>query len=274
MTPLGNFRITSRAPIYYKTPAEIRIMREAGRIVARALQAMREAIRPGISTYDLDRIAARVIEQHRAIPAFLGYPYGSPNPFPATVTACINNELVHGIPSKKRVLQEGDIVTLDTGAIHQGFVGDAAFTAGVGQISDEARRLLEVTEAALYEGIRASLVGNATSDVSRTVQRYVERQGYSVVREYTGHGVGRTMHEEPQVPNWWPDRRQRIKGWKSVPLKPGMTFAIEPMVNVGRPETQVLEDQWTVVTADGSLCAHFEHTIAVTDGEPLILTLL
>ena len=260
--------------IYTKNPDELSIMREAGRIVARCHEAMREAIRPGISTWELDQIAARVIAQHDSIAAFMNYPNsqkGAPD-FPATITVCINSELVHGIPSKERILEEGDIVSLDVGAIYKGYVGDAAFTAGVGNISKDAQRLLEVTEASLYEGIKHALAKNTTRDISRSVQRFVEKKGYSVVKEYTGHGVGRNMHEPPQIPNWWPKRRAR--NFNPVPLRPGMTFALEPMVNIGRPDTYVLDDQWTVVTTDGSLCAHFEHTIAVTEGEPLILTLL
>jgi len=261
--------------VQIKTPDEILIMREAGRIVARCHQAMREAVRPGVTTAELDRIAETVIRDHGATPVFLNYPNNKPSaiPFPATITASINNELVHGIPSSKRILKEGDIISLDCGCTYQGFVGDAAFSMGVGEIAPTVQRLLDVTEQALYVGIKASVLGNETCDVSLAVQHFVESHGYSVVREYTGHGVGRTMHEEPQVPNWWP-RHARQRGWNSVPLKVGMTYAIEPMVNAGRPETKELDDQWTVVTRDGSLCAHFEHTIAITDGEPMILTLL
>jgi len=258
-----------------KSPEELMIMREAGRITALALQAVREAIRPGVSTKELDQIAADVIRRHNAKAAFLGYPPGSPHPFPATITTSINEELVHGIPSPKRILREGDIISVDCGAVYKGFVGDAAFTMGVGHISDAARKLLEVTETALAVGIDISCVGNETSTISKAIQEYVESQGYSVVREYTGHGVGRSMHEEPQVPNWWPSGRQRVRGWRSIRLEAGITFALEPMVNIGRPETKVLDDHWTVVTQDGSLCAHFEHTIAITPkGPPLILTAL
>ncbi|HVU12381.1 MAG TPA: type I methionyl aminopeptidase [Phototrophicaceae bacterium] len=261
--------------IHLKTPDEIAIMREAGRIVAQAHQAMREAVRPGVTTAELDRIAETVIRDHHAVPSFLNYPNNKPGApaYPATINASINNELVHGIPSAQRFLKEGDIISLDVGCIYEGFVGDGAFTMGVGQISPAVQRLLDVTEQSLMIGIKASVVGNETSDVSLAVQRFVESHGYSVVREYTGHGVGREMHEDPQVPNWWP-RHARQRGWKSYPLKPGMVYAIEPMVNAGRPETRELDDGWTVVTRDGSLCAHFEHTIAVTDGEPLILTVL
>jgi methionyl aminopeptidase len=258
--------------LHIKTAEEIAIMREAGRIVARALQAMRECVRPGITTAELDKLAETVIRDHGAVPAFLNYPKkDSPN-YPGSINASINNELVHGLPSPKRFLKEGDIISLDTGVVYKGYVGDAAFTMGVGEIPPSVQRLLDVTEQALYVGINASKMPNQTSDVSRAIQAFVERQGYSVVREYTGHGVGKTMHEEPQVPNWWP-RGARQRGWTSYKLQPGMTYAIEPMVNVGRPETRELDDKWTVVTRDGSLCAHFEHTIAITEGDPVILTL-
>jgi methionyl aminopeptidase len=233
---------------------------------------MKEAVRPGITTGELDQIAETVLRDHGAIPSFLNYPkQNSPN-FPASICASINEELVHGIPSMKRVLKEGDIISIDVGCIHEGFVGDLAYTYPVGEIAPSVQRLLDVTEKALYVGIRASAPPNETKDVSMAIQDFVERQGYSVVREYTGHGVGRKMHEDPQIPNWWP-RKSRQRGWTSVPLQPGMTYALEPMVNAGRPETRELDDKWTVVTRDRSLCAHFEHTIAITEGEPIILTL-
>lgn len=260
--------------VYLKTPDEIAVMREAGRIVARAHQAMREAVRPGVSTAELDKIAETVIRDHGAVPAFLNYPKpGAPN-FPATITASINDELVHGIPSPTRILREGDIISLDTGCHYQGFVGDAAVTLPVGEVSPSVRRLLDVTEQALHVGIQASVLPNDIRGVALAVQNFVERQGYSVAREYTGHGVGRAMHEEPQVPNWWPRgaKAQRL-GWQNTRLQPGMTYAIEPMVIVGRNTLREQRDGWTVVTTDCSLCAHFEHTIAITDGQPVILTL-
>lgn len=259
--------------VYLKSQEEIAIMREAGRIVAQAHEAMRAAIRPGVSTQALDQIAETVIRDHGAVPAFLGYPKHKSPDFPATITASINNELVHGIPSKDRILREGDIISLDVGCHHEGFVGDAAYTWPVGEVAPSVKRLLEVTEQALYEAIAASVLPNHISDVARSVQTFVERHGYSVAREYTGHGVGRKMHEEPQVPNWWP-RGRRVPAGYDVPLSVGMVYAIEPMVIAGRPETRELDDKWTVVTRDGSLCAHFEHTIAVTEGEAVILTLL
>lgn len=258
-------------PPHIKTPEEIAIMREAGRIVARAHQAMRQAVRPGVTTGELNKIAETVLRDHGATPAFLGYPKpDSPN-FPASICASVNNELVHGIPGP-RVLREGDIISIDIGSVYKGFVGDSAWTYPVGQIKPSVQRLLDVTEQALFVGIKASVLPNETRDVAMAIQNFVERQGYSVVREYTGHGVGRQMHEEPQVPNWWPNKR-RQRGWVSYRLQAGMTYALEPMVNVGRPDTRELNDKWTVVTADGSLCAHFEHTLAITEGEPVILTL-
>lgn len=255
-----------------KTADEIAIMREAGRIVARAHQAMREAVRPGVTTLELDRIAETVLRDHGAVPAFLNYPKPNSPDYPATINASINSELVHGIPSGSRFLKEGDIISLDVGAIYQGFVGDAAFTMGVGEIKPAVQRLLDVTEQSLYVGIRASVLGNETQDVALAIQDYVTKYGYSVAREYTGHGVGRAMHEEPQVPNWWPKGKLR-RGFSSYPLAVGMTYALEPMVIAGRPDLYEADDQWTVLTSDGSLCAHFEHTIAITDGEPVILTL-
>jgi len=265
-------QVREQAGIHLKTADEIVLMREAGRIVARAHEAMREAVRPGVTTAELDRIAETVLRDHGAIPAFLGYPKSKSPNFPASITASINHELVHGIPSPNRRLKEGDIISLDCGAIYKGFVGDAAFTMGVGEIKPAVQRLLDITEQALYVGIEASVVGNETADVALAVQHFIERHGYGVARDYTGHGVGRTMHEEPQVPNWWP-RDAKKRGWTSVPLAPGMTYAIEPMVSAGRPDTKELADKWTVVTKDGTLCAHFEHTIAITEGKPVILTL-
>jgi methionyl aminopeptidase len=256
-----------------KRPEELVIMREAGRITALALQAMREAVRPSINTKTLDDIAAAVLRQHNAKPAFLNYTPGGPPPFPATITASVNDELVHGIPRADRILQEGDIISLDCGVIYEGYVGDAAFTMGVGKISAQAHRLLDVTQRALDIAIDAARNGKQTRDISRKVQKYIEGKGYSVVREYTGHGVGRTMHEDPQVPNWWPRNRKQQREYPSFMLEPGITFALEPMVNAGKRQVKVLADQWTVVTQDGSLCAHFEHTIAITpEGPPLILT--
>lgn len=249
--------------VVIKSPREIEVMRQAGRINAEALAATRAALRPGNTTADLDSVAAEVIRKHGAKPAFLGvmgaYPY------PATITASLNEELVHGIPGKRK-LREGDIISIDCGTIFEGFVADSAYTAGVGEISEEARRLIEVTEQALAIGLSMLRDGNRIGDVGFAIQQFAEGQGYHLTREYTGHGVGRTMWEGPQVPNFG------IKG-RGMVLRKGMTIALEPMLLVGTPKTKVLADQWTVASADGSLTAHCEHSAAITDGDPIILTL-
>lgn len=250
--------------IHLKTPAELQIMREAGRINASVLAAVRERLQPGVSTADLNAAAEEVLRKHGCVSPFKDY--GHP-PYPASITVSINQELVHGIPSKKRKLKAGDIVSIDCGTILDGWVADSAFTGGVGEISSEAQKLLDVTQGALDAGIEKMVPGNRTGDVSAAIQNYVESRGYCVTREYTGHGVGRQMHEGPQVPNYG-------RPGTGMPLKAGMTIAIEPMVLVGTEETRVLPDQWTVVSADGSLTAHFEHSVAVTEGKPLILTVL
>lgn len=258
-----------------KSADDIAVMREAGRIVAQAHQAMREAVRPGISTLELDKIAETVIRDHGAVPTFLNYAPGHHPPFPGTITASINNELVHGIPSATRILKEGDIISLDTACLYQGFVGDAAFTMGVGAIPPAVQRLITACEKALEAAIAASVPGNHISDVARATERTAAQHGYSVAREYTGHGVGRRMHEAPSVPNWWPSGRYlRQAGGSDVLIQPGMTYAIEPMLIAGRSDLIELDDKWTVVTKDGSLCAHCEHTIAITEGKPIILTVL
>jgi methionyl aminopeptidase len=250
--------------IHIKSPSELQIMREAGRINATVLATVKELLKPGVSTADLNAAAEEVLRKHGCKSPFKGY--GQP-PFPASITVSINHELVHGIPSKSRRLKNGDLVSVDCGTIFNGFVADSAFTAGVGEISREAQTLLEVTRGALDAAIEKMRVGNRTGDVSAAIQQYVESRGFFVTREYTGHGVGRQMHEGPQVPNYG-------RAGTGVPLKAGMTIAIEPMVLAGTAETRVLSDQWTVVSADGSLTAHFEHSVAVTEGEPLILTSL
>lgn len=247
-------------------------MRAAGRIVAAAHAEARAIVKPGVTTAQINDVVERTIRKQGAIPTFIGYPPGSEHPFPAATTVSVNSELVHGIPSPHRVLEEGDIVSIDCAATYKGFVADGGFTMGVGKISAQAQRLIEIGEEALRIGIQASVVGNETRDVAMAIQAYAEKQGCSVIREYTGHGVGRTMHEEPQMPNWWP-RGRKQRAWRSYPLQPGMTFALEPMISLGSPQTQVLDDHWTVIMADGALCTWTEHTIAVTDGEPLILTL-
>lgn len=260
------------APVI-KTADEIKIMREAGRIVAQAHEEMRKAVKPGVTTKELDTIAETVIRDHGATPAFLNYAPGNHPPYPATITASINDELVHGIPSDDRILKEGDVVGLDVACFHQGYVGDAAFTHPVGEVSRSAQRLLEACEQALMEAIKASVLGNKISDVAKATSKFAGKKGYSVAIEYTGHGVGKAMHEEPQVPNWWPGKNSRYQ-WMDYDLKVGMTYAIEPMLIIGRSDLYEHDDQWTVATKDGSLTAHFEHTVAITDGEPEILTLL
>jgi methionyl aminopeptidase len=247
--------------IHLKSRRELAIMREAGRIVAVTLLELQDQCRPGISTAQLDAVAEKTATALGAVPAFKGY-----NGFPASLCASINDEIVHGIPNPERVLREGDVVSLDFGVFYQGFVGDAAVTVGVGEISSEAKRLLQVTNESLYLGIRQAKAGDRLSDVSHAIQVHAEKNGFSVVRQYVGHGVGRKMHEAPQVPNFGPPHLGPV-------LRPGMVFAIEPMLNTGTEETAVRPDQWTVVTKDGGLSAHFEHTIAVTNGEPEILTL-
>jgi methionyl aminopeptidase len=248
--------------IHIKNSAELEIMRKAGRINANTLAAVKELLKPGVSTADLNAAAEEVLMKHGCVSPFKGY--GHP-PFPFSITVSINQELVHGIPTKTRKLKAGDIVSVDCGTVFEGWVADSAFTAGVGDISLEAQELLDVTEGALNAGIEKMCVGNRTGDVSAAIQNYVESRGYYVTREYTGHGVGKQMHEGPQVPNYG-------KPGSGMPLKAGMTIAIEPMVLVGTANTRVLPDQWTVVSADGSLTAHFEHSVAVTEGKPLILT--
>jgi methionyl aminopeptidase len=249
--------------INIKSQQEIATMREAGRINALALAGARALIRPGVTTIEIDKAAEEVIRKHGAVPTFLGVP--GAYPYPNTITISINEELVHGIPGKRK-LKEGDIVSVDCGTTFEGFVGDAAFTTGVGEISPQARALIEVTEKCLEIGIAKMCVGNRLGDIGAAIQEYAESRGYYLTRMYTGHGVGRQMWEGPQVPNYG------IAG-HGLPLRAGMTLALEPMVLIGTAETRVLPDGWTVVSADGSLTAHFEHTVAVTPGDPMILTL-
>ena len=236
-------------------------MRRAGRVVAEIHEATRAAIRPGVTTAELNEVAAAVLEKRHARSNFLGY-----HGFPAVICTSPNDMIVHGIPGDV-VLHEGDIISVDCGAIIEGYHGDAAYTTGVGEISAEARRLIEVTERSLWAGIDQLVVGNRLHEVGRAVQRVAEAAGYGVVREYVGHAIGTAMHESPQVPNYWP-------GTPGPTLKSGMVFAVEPMVNVGSYDTYMLDDGWSVMTADGSLSAHFEHTIAVTDDGPEVFTVL
>jgi methionyl aminopeptidase len=247
--------------ITIKSPKELECMRQAGWVVANILSILQKAIAPGMKTKDLDVIASRDIKRLGAKPSFKGY-----RGFPATICVSINEEIVHGIPGNK-LIKEGDLVKIDAGAIVDGFQGDSAITVGVGNISQKAQTLIEVTRTALSVGISAAKCGARIGDVSAAIQEFVETQGYSVVREYVGHGIGRALHEEPQVPNYG-------EPGKGPLLRPGMALAIEPMVNLGDWRTRSLKDGWTVVTADGSLSAHFENTIAITEDEAEILTRL
>jgi len=247
--------------IIIKSDREIAIMRQASRVVATILRILSEQVGPGMKTKELDVIAARELERLGAKPSFKGY-----RGFPANLCVSVNDEIVHGIPGE-RVLDEGDIVSLDLGAIFKGFQGDAAVTVGVGEISSQAEQLMETTEGALKASIAVAYPGARLGDISAAIQNYAESRGYSVVREYTGHGIGREMHEEPQIPNFGPPGVGPV-------LKKGMTLAIEPMVNVGGWRTRLGNDHWVVFTADGSLSAHFEHTIAITNDEPEVLTIV
>ncbi|HUV74156.1 MAG TPA: type I methionyl aminopeptidase [Anaerolineae bacterium] len=244
-----------------KSDRELALMREAGRIVAVTHAVLRESIRPGVTTAELDALAYETVTKHGAKPSFLGY-----RGFPASLCVSTNEEVVHGIPGP-RVLEEGDIVSLDFGTIYRGFQGDAAITVGVGKIGKRAQELIEATRGALKAAIAQCRRGNYLGDISWSIQDYAESRGFSVVRQYVGHGIGRKMHEEPQIRNYGTPGR-------GILLKPGMTFALEPMVNVGTYLTHVLNNEWTVVTDDGQLSAHFEHTVAVTEGEPEVLTRL
>ena len=247
--------------IVLKSQREIEKMRKSGQIVSKILQELKAMVRPGISTYQLDQRAETLIDQFHVRPAFKGY-----RGFQHCICASINEEVVHGIPSKQRIVQEGDFLSIDFGVIYEGFYGDSALTVGVGSISEEKQKLLKVTEASLWKGIDQMQVGHRLSDISHAVQSYVEKHGYSVVREFVGHGIGHELHEDPPIPNYGRPAEGPV-------LKTGMVFAIEPMVNQGDPDVMVLEDGWTAVTVDGKLSAHFEHTIALGDNGPEVLTI-
>jgi len=247
--------------ISIKSPREIELMRTAGRIVAETLELMKESIRPGITTLELDTIAEAHIRKSGGIPAFKGY-----NGFPASICSSVNEQVVHGIPGST-VLNDGDIIGIDIGAVYEGYYGDAARSFGIGHISDDLKKLLRVTEESFFQGIEYALEGNRLSDISNRIQKHVEANGFSIVRDFVGHGIGTGMHEEPQIPNYGPPN-------KGPRLVAGMTLAVEPMVNLGRYPVKVLKDGWTVVTADGKPSAHYENTIVITKGKPEILTLL
>ena len=244
-----------------KAEREIRLMREAGAILAKVHEELHDIIRPGISTLEIDRICEKLIRGYGCKPSFLGY-----EGYPASVCVSVNDEVVHGIPSKKRVLKDGDIVSLDTGVIWKGWQSDAARTWAVGEISPEAQRLIDVTREAFFEGVKNAKAGNHLNDICAAIGDYAGTRGFGIVRELTGHGIGTEMHEDPDIPNF----RMNHKG---IRLRPGMTLAVELMITLGRPEVAWLDDGWTVVTEDGSLAAHYENTILITDGEPEILSL-
>ncbi|WMJ80361.1 type I methionyl aminopeptidase [Clostridium sp. MB40-C1] len=246
--------------IIIKNNKEIEYMRQAGKVVAETLLEIEKIVKPGISTGELDRIAEEYIKSQNAVPSFKGY-YG----FPASICASVNNEVVHGIPGK-RVLQEGDIISIDCGAILNGYHGDAARTFAVGEISEEAKKLIEVTQKSFFQGIEKAIIGNRLTDISSAVQEYAEGQGYSVVRDYVGHGIGRDMHEDPEIPNFG-------RPGRGPKLTEGMVLAIEPMINIGQYNVKVEPNGWTVVTNDGTLSAHYENTVAIMKNGPEILTL-
>ena len=253
--------------ILIKSSKEIEYMREAGRIVGLALKEIEKAVKPGITTHELDRIANNVLKHEGALPSFKGQEgFEGSEPYPATICASVNNQVIHGIPDNYE-LKEGDIISIDMGALKNGYHGDAARTFAVGEISEEAKKLIEVTKESFFNGIKFAKVGNRVSDISHAVQEHVEKFGFSVVRDFVGHGVGKELHEEPEVPNFGrPGHGPR--------LEKGMVIAVEPMVNAGKYDIDILRNGWTVVTSDGSLSAHYENTIVITEGEPEILTLV
>jgi len=247
-------------PIVLKSRDEIAIMRESGHILAETLQVVVDRLRPGVIEKELDEIARREFKKRDVVPTFLGY-----HGYPATICVSINDEIVHGIPGKREIM-DGDVVSIDIGCTHKGFVADCAVSVGVGNVSPEAQRLIDVTKEAMWRGIGAARGGSRVGDIGHAIQTYVESQGLSIVREYVGHGVGRQMHEDPQIPNYG-------NPGTGTALRPGMVIAIEPMVNIGDWRTKKDPDNWTVRTVDGSLSAHFEHTMAITEGEAEVLTL-
>ncbi|MBC5742217.1 type I methionyl aminopeptidase [Lachnospiraceae bacterium MD308] len=248
-------------PIEIKSTREIELMTESGRILEIVHKELEKALRPGMSTLDIDRLGEEIIRSYNCIPSFLNY-----NGYPASICVSVNEEVVHGIPSSKRILKDGDVVSLDAGVIYKGYHSDAARTHGIGEISKEAKKLIEVTRQSFFEGIKYAKEGNHLFDISNAIGTYAESFGYGVVRDLCGHGVGTKLHESPQIPNYVMNRR-------GVKLKAGMTLAIEPMINMGTWEVDWLDDEWTVVSRDRSVSAHYENTVLITDGEPRLLTL-
>ena len=247
--------------ITIKSEREIELMAEAGKILERVHNELEKALRPGMSTKDIDTLGEEIIRSYGCIPSFLNY-----NGYPASICVSVNQEVVHGIPDKHRIIQEGDIVSLDAGVIYKGYHSDAARTHAVGEVSEEAKKLIQVTKESFFEGIKFAKAGNHLFDISGAIGRYAEERGYGVVRDLCGHGIGTALHEAPEIPHY-------EVGRKGVRLRPGMTLAIEPMINIGTHEVDWLDDDWTVVTRDGSLSAHYENTILITEGEPRILSL-
>ena len=247
--------------ITIKSEREIELMAEAGKILERVHNELEKALRPGMSTKDIDTLGEEIIRSYGCIPSFLNY-----NGYPASICVSVNQEVVHGIPDKHRIIQEGDIVSLDAGVIYKGYHSDAARTHAVGEVSEEAKKLIQVTKESFFEGIKFAKAGNHLFDISGAIGRYAEERGYGVVRDLCGHGIGTALHEAPEIPNY-------EVGRKGVRLRAGMTLAIEPMINIGTHEVDWLDDDWTVVTRDGSLSAHYENTILITEGEPRILSL-
>lgn len=246
--------------IIIKSHREIELMKEAGRILAITHEEIRKIIKPGISTYDIDKLGEEVIRSYGCVPSFLNY-----NGYPASICTSVNDEVVHGIPSKDRILQEGDIISLDAGVIYKGYHSDSARTYPVGKVSEKAERLMKVTKESFFEGLKMCRDGNHVNDISKAVFDYITARGYSAVRDLVGHGVGASLHEAPEVPNFTRPR-------KGPKLKAGMTIAVEPMINVGTYEVEWLDDDWTVVTVDGELSSHYENTILITEGDPVILS--
>lgn len=246
--------------IIIKSHREIELMKEAGRILAITHEEIRKIIKPGISTYDIDKLGEEVIRSYGCVPSFLNY-----NGYPASICTSVNDEVVHGIPSKDRILQEGDIISLDAGVIYKGYHSDSARTYPVGKVSEKAERLMKVTKESFFEGLKMCRDGNHVNDISKAVFDYITARGYSAVRDLVGHGVGASLHEAPEIPNFTRPR-------KGPKLKAGMTIAVEPMINIGTYEVEWLDDDWTVVTADGELSSHYENTILITEGDPVILS--
>ncbi|MGB9761821.1 MAG: type I methionyl aminopeptidase [Caldimicrobium thiodismutans] len=249
-----------RGKVFLKSPKEIEILKKANAIVMEILLALKEEVRPGVCTYEFEEIALRLCEIKKVQPAFKGY-----RGYPYALCVSVNEEIVHGMPRKDKFLKEGDIVSFDFGVIYEGFVGDAAITVGVGKISDLAQRLIKVTEEALERAIEKARIGYKIGDISFAIQSTVEREGFNVIRDFVGHGIGRSLHEPPEIPNYG-------KPGRGLRLEPGMVLAIEPMVSAGTWEVKILEDGWTAVTKDGSLAAHFEHSVAITSSGPVILS--